>query len=406
MNILFLTIAYPENKNEKNIYTDLMQEFQQNGHNVYVVTSRERRFNKTTELSKENNINVLRVKTGNVQKTNAIEKGISTIFIETQFKKAIKQFLSDKKFDLVIYSTPPITFEKVIKYIKKRDKCKTYLLLKDIFPQNAVDINMIRENGVIHKYFRRKETNLYKVSDIIGCMSGANLKYILKHNKYLEQTQVEICPNSIKPVDKEACFEVDKIKEKYNIPKDRITFIYGGNLGKPQGIDFLIEVIEFNKNREDIFFIIIGDGTEYTKLDEFLKNNNLTNVKLYKALPKNQYDEVVKVCDVGMIFLDKRFTIPNFPSRLLTYMEYKLPIIAATDENTDLGDVIQNGRFGFWSLSGDIDSFNNNINILVENKKNLKEIGIKGYEYLKGNYTTKISYDIIMNHLKGETENV
>lgn len=71
-----------------------------------------------------------------------IEKGISTLMIEGQFLRAIKKHFNDVTFDLVIYSTPPITFEKVILFIKERDLANSYLLLKDIFPQNALDLNM------------------------------------------------------------------------------------------------------------------------------------------------------------------------------------------------------------------------------------------------------------------------
>lgn len=89
------------------------------------------------------------------------------------------------KFDLIIYSTPPITFQRAVEYVKERDNAQTYLLLKDIFPQNAVDIGILSKNGwkgLIYKYFRKKEKKLYGISDRIGCMSEANCKYILSHN--------------------------------------------------------------------------------------------------------------------------------------------------------------------------------------------------------------------------------
>ena len=56
-----------------------------------------------------------------------------------------------------------------------------------------------------------------------------------------------------------------------------------------------------------------------------------------RSLPKADYETIVASCDVGMIFLDHRFTIPNFPSRMLSYMKAKIPILAVTDPNTDVG---------------------------------------------------------------------
>src|SRR5699024_9539288 len=124
----------------------------------------------------------------------------STINIGRQLKKNISKYFKDIKFDLILYSTPPITFVSVIEYLKKRDAAKTYLLLKDIFPQNAIDLEMFGKNGIIYKYFRMLEKKLYKVSDKIGVMSKANLEYLIDKNEFLDESKIEICPNTITPV--------------------------------------------------------------------------------------------------------------------------------------------------------------------------------------------------------------
>ncbi len=294
LNILFLTIAFPERIEDRNLYTDLMQQFKEKGHNVYVATSRERKYGKDTVLSVESGINVLRIKTGNLQKVNFVEKGISTLLIENQFTRAIKKYIAGIKLDLIIYSTPPITFERVIKYLKNKDNARTYLLLKDIFPQNAVDLCIIRENSLMHKYFRYKEKCLYNISDFIGCMSEANVKYILENNNFINSNKVEVCPNSIKQINILKNNSNVNIREEYGISADATVFIYGGNLGKPQGIDFLIKVLESNKKKKDIFFLIIGNGTEYDRLKDSITNLNSTNIKLYSAIPKAKFDNLMK----------------------------------------------------------------------------------------------------------------
>lgn len=171
MNILFLTLLDFDSINQKNIYTDLLREFIKNGHEVYAISPVERRTKRKTQLLAGEHNQILRLKIGNTQKTNIIEKGISTISIESLFIAGIKKYFSDVKFDLVIYSTPPITFCNAIEFVKRRDGAKTYLLLKDIFPQNAVDLGMMRKSGIkglIYKVFRNKEKKLYRISDYIG----------------------------------------------------------------------------------------------------------------------------------------------------------------------------------------------------------------------------------------------
>jgi glycosyltransferase involved in cell wall biosynthesis len=369
------------------------------GHSVYIVSPLERYFNQKTKIIHENDAKILRVKTLNIFKANIIEKGIAIILLEYQFKKAIKQYFKDIAFDLILYSTPPITLTKTVKEIKRRDEAVSYLLLKDIFPQNAVDIGMMSSRGLIHFLFRKKEKSLYQISDYIGCMSLANVEYIKKYNPEIPKKKIEICPNSIELVDKHL-YAVKKtdIRKKYNIPEDMTVFIYGGNLGKPQGLDFLLTVLQFNKKREDIFFVICGSGTEYLKIENYLKNNKIDNVLLLFQLSKEKYDELVQACDVGLIFLNKKFTIPNYPSRLLSYLEYKMPILTATDINTDIGKIAEKNQYGFWCENGDIESFNKIIDKYVSNGEIVQKMGINGYNYLINNYTVDISYDVIMKH--------
>ncbi|WP_300383991.1 glycosyltransferase family 4 protein, partial [Clostridium sp.] len=245
----------------------------------------------------------------------------------------------------------------------------------------------------------------YKISDYIGCMSEKNKEYILEHNKWLDSYKVEICPNSIKPLDFNEISTKEKMlaREKYGLSREPTVIVYGGNLGKPQGIDFLLEVLESNKNNNDIYFLIVGAGTEYNKISNWINLNSPKNCLLYSMLPKNDYDNLIKACDIGLILLDNRFTIPNFPSRLLSYMEIGIPVIAATDKNTDLGLIIKSGEFGYWCESGNLNEFNELLVRISNNKDLLTGIGNSGRAYLEKNYTVKISADIILNRVgKGD----
>lgn len=399
MNILFLTIDRIKDISDRGIYKDLMRKFRDEGHNLFIVTPSERRYHEKTKLIQSNNVTILSIKTLNIQKTNAIEKGISTLLIEYQFLSNIKKYRSSNKFNLILYSTPPITFTRVIKYIKAKDNAKSYLLLKDIFPQNAIDIGMLKKGGLLHQYFRKKEKDLYALSDHIGCMSPANVDFIYKHNPQISPDILEVNPNSIDPI-KSFINQQQKlnIRKKYQISLDATVFIYGGNLGLPQGVDFLIKIIEYMNDNKSVFFVIAGDGTEYLRIKSWFNKQQPQNALLLYNLPKYDFDFLVQACDVGMIFLDRRFTIPNFPARILSYMEFKIPVIAATDINTDIGKIIEENSFGLWSESGDLQMLSNNINTLAINLILRKKMGINGYNYLIMNYNVSNSYSIIMKH--------
>ena len=391
MNVLFMTIGKMDNIEEHTIYCDLLRYFRDAGHSVYTISPYEKRTGLQTAYEEKNGIHMLHVRTGNVTgMVSLIEKGLAQL--------SIKKYYSNVKFDLVMYSTPPITFCNAIEYVKRRDNAKTYLLLKDIFPQNAVDIGMMSKSGIkghLYKFFRNKEKKLYGLSDYIGCMSPANVEYVKQNNPEIDNYRVEVCPNCIEVVDKSINAEERRsIRKKYDIPLEKRVFVYGGNLGKPQGIDFLIECLHSQENSKDNYFLIVGDGTEYGKIEEFVKSSNQNNIRLMKRLPQEDYDTMVGACDVGMIFLDHRFTIPNFPSRVLSYMQAKIPVLACTDPNTDIGKIIEEAGFGSWCESNDVNGFVECVNKIMQ----IQSVAEKEWNYLNKYYSTRNGYDIIMKH--------
>lgn len=399
MNVLFLTIAKINSLGDSGIYTDLLREFSKDGHNVYVVCPTERREKKKTFLVNQNEGVILNIRTLNIQKTNIIEKGFGTLAIEYQFLSGVKKFFSDIKFDLIIYSTPPITFSKVISFIKKRDKAYSYLLLKDIFPQNAIDMKMIKRGSFLHRFFMKKEQKLYEISDTIGCMSEANKNFILNNNPNLSPKKVEVNPNSIFPVKMEDIEEERiSVKKIYGLPLNKKIFVYGGNLGIPQGIDFLLETIETTK-RVDVFFLIIGSGTEYNRIKKWFETTLPKNAILMKGLPKEQYEKLLRACDVGMLFLHKDFTIPNFPSRLLSYLQIKLPVLAATDPNTDVGSIIESAGCGYWTISENQESMQIAIQKFCEDNKKYMEMKENAWRLLVNEFHVRNSFQLIKNRL-------
>lgn len=398
MNILFLTLVEINSIEERGIYQDLLRKFRNENHNVTIVTPVERRKNISTNYKTKDGVSILQVKTFNIQKTNIVEKGIGTLAIEYQYLTAIKKNLNNIKFDLVLYSTPPITFGKVIDFIKKRDKAYSYLLLKDIFPQNAIDMKMLKEGGFIHKQFLKKEKKLYQLSDTIGCMSPANVNFVLKHNPEIYPQKVEVNPNTIEPVHFHYSEdEKNSIRIKYAVPTDKKVLVYGGNLGKPQGLDFLLETIKASTDK-NAYFLIVGDGTEFTRIKGWFDNNRPVNAKLLQRLPKEDYDKLLLACDIGLIFLDKDFLIPNFPSRLLSYLEMKMPVLAATDSNTDIGNIIESNNCGFKVLAGDQQEMQDKLNKLMQ--ANLKEMGLNSEKLLFNEYTVDKSYQLIQEKIR------
>ena len=274
-------------------------------------------------------------------------------------------------------------------------------MLKDIFPQNAVDLGMLSKKGlkgIAYRYFRKKEKALYSISDKIGCMSEANREYLLNHNGEVDKSTVEICPNSICVKD-ESVNNIQKaeIRKQYGLPQDKTIYIYGGNLGKPQCVPFILECVKECAKFENAFFLLAGAGTDDNVIKEFISKENPTNIRYLGNLKKTEYEKVMSCCDIGLVFLDYRFTIPNFPSRLLSYMQAKLPVLACTDNNTDIGRIIVQNNFGWWVESRCAQDFAEVVKRIESKEENTERMKNNEFDFLLKEYDVKKTYKIIMN---------
>lgn len=169
-------------------------------------------------------------------------------------------------------------------------------------------------------------------------------------------------------------------------------------MGRPQGIPFLVECMRAVKDREDCHFVIVGDGTEYPKLEAFVNECHPKAVSLFRKLPKEDYDRLAEACDVGLIFLDYRFTIPNYPSRLLPYLMTRKPIIACTDPNCDTGTLAEENGYGFYCPSNSVEAFVKTIDRMLAS--DIRQMGENGYRFFLDNYTTEHTFKAIMKHLR------
>jgi glycosyltransferase involved in cell wall biosynthesis len=268
--------------------------------------------------------------------------------------------------------------------------------------------------GILYKFFRAKEKKLYALSDYIGCMSPANVEYVLKHNPEISVDRVEVAPNSLElrvcKSPSKGDLQKDDASPKFQVPSTKNlpeslmdafcvgkpVFIYGGNLGVPQGIPFLIECLEANADRDDCHFVVVGSGTYYQRLADWYEVHKPKAVSVMKGLPKEDYDRLVQACQVGLIFLDYRFTIPNFPSRLLSYLESKMPVIACTDPNCDTGTIAEVNGFGFYAPSNDVTAFTQAVDKMLSS--DMVSMGENGYQFLKENYLIEHTYNQIIKH--------
>jgi glycosyltransferase involved in cell wall biosynthesis len=401
MNILFVTIAWPE-KGRRNLYTDLMSEFSSHGHSVTVLCSREKSAGKPDSFEHEDGIKVLRVKTGNIKKSGTAEKALSLMFLGRNFRKGVRRYLADSEFDLILFNTPPITLSGFLQHLKKRYSAPLYLLLKDMWPYGFADFGVIKEGGMAYNYLLRHEKRIFEISDHIGCMSPKGVDFVLNNYPEMDRDKVEVSPNSMKITRRSDSTNDNnsdnRVRAKYGIPDDATVFIFSGNLGLGHGLDFLVESIIKLKSYEKAFFLIGGAGTHFSRIKKRMDEENPPNAYMYSYLPDEDFKELMSVCDVGLILLDCKYSYPQFPSRLLGYLHDKMAVLCAVNRETDIGDIVERNEAGLSTIHGDLDGFMNAIYKLCENSGATKEMGRNGFDLLQREYSAERSFETIMSH--------
>ncbi len=353
MNILFFTLVPILSKFEKGIYADMINEFILQKDEVdYFFPHKINFINK----SDNSTYNGFKIRINPQKQNNFINKYISYKIIEYKFSRIIFKLKKKQTYDLLIIATPSIFQSLIIStYKRKNPNGKILLLLKDIFPDNAIDLGLFK-NSFPYKlaflYFKNIEKNLYNKVDKIGCMTPLNIEYIRSKHPFISD-KLFLSPNSINP------YTINKIYNRLDLslPVDKTICIFVGNLGLPQDPQFVNQLI--SNSSPDLHYVFIGTGTQFSKIT---KSSNV--LVIGKQLTQDQIDQYLVNSDFGLIFLSSKFLIPNFPSKLLSYLNAKLPIISFTNSYNDLNSNYINPNLNYWYLS----KFDKDFKFTIEKK--------------------------------------
>jgi glycosyltransferase involved in cell wall biosynthesis len=394
MKVLFLMLHCPDlNLESSFLYSDLANEFKDNGHDVTIIAPALN--NQKTGLYIENDMKVLRVnvlKSDNV--SSVLKKGVALSLLPYQYKAAFKKYLSKKEFDLLLMPTPPITLVDFAVYIKKKFKSKFYLILRDIHPESCRSIETCT-NPFIYKFLHVKAQKAYKHADFIGCMSDANIEFVKKIAPTIKQDKIVLLPNwqKLEPYTK----PINNIREKYGL-ENKFIAVFGGTIGVGQDLDSVVRLAEHYKNNENIAFLVVGKGIRKHILVESVQRKRLKNVIILDYLPRNEYNDLLKSVDLGLISIDHRYKVPTCPSKIIGYMAMKIPVIAMINKGSDYGQTyIKKPACGLWSEDLDDKQMIENFEFFYKNKSACSEYGVSGYNYYIEHFTSKNAYIHIMN---------
>jgi glycosyltransferase involved in cell wall biosynthesis len=373
---------------------DLAVEFHKSGHEPVVVAPDENIL-ADSESTCEDGINVLRVRSGKIKTASKLVRGFNESRLSEIVWQKGRHYFEDNPCDLIVYYSPTIFFGPLVKKLKKLFSCPAYLILRDIFPQWAVDAGILRR-GIVYKYFKWKERQNYEAADIIGVQSSANLRYF-QENGLAKKYRLEVLFNwtalteeGIKP-----CGHRERLKLQ-----GKVVFFYGGNIGVAQDIDNILRLAKNLRNEKSAYFLLVGDGSEVFRLKAEIALYGLTNIALHEAVGQKEYLSMLSEFDVGLISLDRGLRTQNFPGKMLGYMYHSMPILASINPGNDLKTILEEGQAGLVSINGEDDQFASDARKLLGNADLRHRTGRNARALLENTFSVSMAARQILAHFR------
>lgn len=376
------------------LMSDLAKEFSLYNHNVTVVTPTSN-FNEKSSLTKYDNYHVFRFRSFKIVDIGFFKRALNELFLPITFLFSFfTNQISKERFDFIIWYSPSIFLSPIIWLLKRKSKAKTYLILRDIFPEWTIDLGLMKK-GIIYNFFKFVASFQYKIADVVGIQSKSNFEII--KNKVLSK-KVEVLNNWNSDQDNDEVEDSTINIEQY---RDKKIIVYIGNMGIAQDMDFIIDVIEkFKLYDLESIFLFIGRGNELKNLKNKAEIKNLENLKFFNEIPHKNALNLLKKCSVGLISLDPRHKSHNIPGKFISYLQSGLPVIARINPKSDLEDLITKNNVGVVYSDYNVDEFANMINDMIKDQIELNKKSLNARSLYKNKFETKSAYLQLIGHIR------
>ena len=355
---LITDIFYPQRSSGAVQLLDLAIEFVKHGYQVTVMVP-DANLTESAKIEVHEGVRIIRLKSPPTTNMRYITRTKNECLMPfTMLKNLRKSQLANEVWDGVIWYSPSIFLGPMAKALKKKSGCKSYLIIRDIFPEWALDLGLIKK-GPIYYFFKKIAEYQYSVADVIGVQTKGNLTYFNKQDKQ----GLEVLPNWLAKADINHCsIKIDKSKLA-----GRKIFVYAGNMGVAQGMDILLSLAENLQTRDDLGFVFVGRGKDFERLQEKVTSKGLSNILFFDEIDPSEIPALYAQCTVGLVALDPRHKTHNIPGKFISYMRSGLPVLAYINLNNDLVSLIKDENVGMVATDASITTLTQLAEQLVEN---------------------------------------
>lgn len=341
MLIALIADAYPPMRTSAAVQLrDLSQELLKQGHNPMVMIP-SADLKQPWSLEDMNGVQVLRLKAPRTKDIGYVRRTLNEFLLPFMMRRSLRKSpFANMRWDGVVWYSPTIFLGPLASALKKASACRGYLIIRDIFPEWAVDMGLLGR-GLPYRFFKAVERYQYSVADVIGVQTPANSPYF-DHWAKQEGRRVEVLQNWLA--------DAPDVGSSISVAEGplvgRTVFVYAGNMGVAQGMDVLLGLAERLRSRRDIGFLFVGRGSDAQRLRGDAKERGLDNVVFHDEIDPSEIPGLYSQCHVGIVALDPRHMTHNIPGKFLSYMQSGLPVLASINPGNDLAELIQRENVG------------------------------------------------------------
>lgn len=376
---------------------ELALEFKSQGHEITVL-SPDPQLRSSYEEKNIDGVKVLFFKSGEIKNISKAKRAINESLLSFFAWKATKSYLQSHPHDAIVYYSPSIFWGSFVGKLKKLWGARSYLILRDIFPQWTVDNGLMKKNSPVYKYFKFFENINYKNADCIGVMSPSNLEFFRANRKNTEK--FEVLYNWAKITTPK--LPADTFRKQLKL-EDKIVFFYGGNIGHAQNMYNLVSLAIRLKENTKAHFLFVGKGDEVDLILAEKEKHQLNNITYLPSVDQETYFNMLNEFDIGLFSLHPGHKTHNFPGKLLGYMEFSKPILGSVNAGNDLKEIVNKAEAGFIYDSGEDESLYNAAILLIESEKFRKDIGLNARNLLIKQFSVEQACSQIIDRLKNQS---
>jgi colanic acid biosynthesis glycosyl transferase WcaI len=244
----------------------------------------------------------------------------------------------------VLISTSP-SFPALLPAIAnvKARKVPWVLWLHDLLPEGAATTGLVEEGGLVINLARRLERAAYRAADRIVVLS-----YAFKENL----SSRGVPPQKIQLI-RDPATRVPQALAQPGAGEQQLRILSMGNIGLSQGLTPLVRAFE---QRPEVRARLVITGTGVAA-EEARAEIRTDRVEMLGMVDDQRLEEELQRADVA--FVTQRYDQAEFniPSKLMNFMAYGLPVLAAVNPSGEVARVVTEAHAGWIVDSSDPGAF-------------------------------------------------